>query len=371
MALASELARSRIAGAQLTAICDQPARLRAIDGKLGEQVAEITEYADLLASKPCDAVVIATPHRFHVPQSIQAMEHGLDVFCEKPAGIDVRSVREALAAAKKCARLYMVNFNRRTMPQFQELKRIVDSGRIGRIQRIYWASTNWLRTQSYFDSSSWRGTWAGEGGGVLLNQCPHMLDVLQWVCGMPSRILAHVSFGRHHGIEVEDDVTALLTYPSGAKGVFVASTGEYPGSGRIEIVGERGRVLLEDNRLVCDELETDLPTFIRESKEGFSAPGQRQQKREFEEGPDIVTSLLQNFVDVLRGVAEPVGSGAEAINSLELANAMLLSQWLEKEVALPVDAELYAKLLGERIKSSRLREVKESRVLDLRQSLRI
>lgn len=370
-ALARELTGGKVPGACLAAVCDCPERAAALAAAgSGAAAAVFADYSAMLASGTCDAVIVATPHRLHVEQSLAALAAGLDLFCEKPAGVDVASVRGVIAAAAAAGRCYVVNFNRRILPEFQALRALVASGGLGRLQRVHWTSTNWLRTQDYFDSSSWRGTWAGEGGGVLLNQCPHMLDMWQWLCGMPCRLQAQVAFGKYHDIEVEDEVTALAQYPSGATGVFVASTGEYPGSQRVELTGDRGRAVLENERLTVATVDPDLGTFIRGAT-GFSAPPVQQQETVFAERPDIVGGLLRNFVAAWRGEAELLVPGREAVASLELANAMILSQWLAGPVELPLDGELYARRLGERAAASRPRQAGPGRVLDLRQSLRL
>ena len=181
--------------------------------------------------------------------AIEALENGKHVLIEKPAGVHTRHVREMNAAADRAGMVFGIMFNQRTIPAHKKLKDLVDSGELGQLKRTNWIITNWYRSQSYYDSGSWRATWKDEGGGVLLNQCPHQLDLWQWICGMPKKVRAYCSFGKYHDIEVEDDVTALVEYENGATGVFITSTGEAPGSNRFEIAADNGKVVFEDEKI--------------------------------------------------------------------------------------------------------------------------
>lgn len=230
---------------KVTAVADiNPARLKAAKAaaeKAGQPIEGFPTAAALFESGLCDAVIIATPHYDHPPLVIEALAHNLHVITEKPAGVYTKQVREMNEAAAKSDKLFAVMFNQRTNHIYRKMKELVSSGRYGEIRRTNWIITDWFRCQSYYNSGGWRATWAGEGGGVLLNQCPHNLDLWQWICGMPAKVRAFCKEGHFHEIEVEDDVTAYVEYPNGATGVFISTTGEFPGTNRFEIVLDRRR----------------------------------------------------------------------------------------------------------------------------------
>ena len=221
-------------------------------------IAVFSEGSDLIASGPCDAVMICVPHYQHPPLAIDAMRHGLHTRVEKPAGVYTLQVREMNEEADRHPELtFAMMFNQRTNCVYRKLKEMIDSGEIGTLKRVSWLITDWYRTQIYYDSGAWRATWSGEGGGVLLNQCPHQLDLLQWLCGLPVRVRAFCHEGKWHDIEVEDDVTAYLEFENGATGVFVTTTGDAPGTNRLEITGTKGKVVCEDQTLTFYRLAVD------------------------------------------------------------------------------------------------------------------
>ncbi len=224
------------------------------------------EGSDLIDAGVCDAVLIAVPHYQHPELTIYAMEHGHHVLCEKPAGVYTAQVREMNEAAQKSDRVFAMMFNQRTNCIYRKLHELVTGGELGAIKRVNWIVTDWYRTQSYYDSGSWRATWDGEGGGVLLNQCPHNMDLLQWICGMPDKVRAFCHNGKWHDIEVEDDVTAYLEYPNGATGVFVTTTADAPGTNRFEITMEMGKVVCENDRLMLHKLAENERTFCKTAK---------------------------------------------------------------------------------------------------------
>ena len=241
----------------LTAICDlkkeRMEKVRAMDG--GAELTTYTDYRDLLACGKVDAVIVAVPHYFHPRISMDALAAGLHVICEKPEGVYTKQVKELNEAASRSDKLFTVMFNQRTNCVYRKMRELVQNGELGEIKRVNWIITTWYRSQSYYDSGDWRATWRGEGGGVLFNQCPHQLDLLQWVTGMmPARIRSFCHFGKWHDIEVEDDVTAYLEYPNGATGVFITSTGDTPGTNRFEILGNNGKLVCEHDRLTFTKL---------------------------------------------------------------------------------------------------------------------
>lgn len=345
-----------VRGAELTAICDvHPESLARARDVFGEQVRVFESSEALFNAKVVDAVIIATPHYQHPELAIEAFKHGLHVLIEKPAGAYTRQVRqmnEAAKAAGKDGKIFAIMFNQRTRPIHQKLKDLVVSGELGEIKRTNYIVTDWYRSQSYYDSGSWRGTWAGEGGGVLLNQCPHQLDLWQWICGMPKRVRAICGFGKYHDIEVEDDVTACVEYDNGATGVFIASTGETPGTNRFEIVGDRGKIVMEDGNIIFWRTRVSERRFNRQYKGHFGAP--ECWKCEILINGTVVEHrvVLQQWVDAIINGGPLVVRGEEGINSLELSSAMLLSTWTDQWVDIPVDEDLFYQKLQEQIEHS-------------------
>jgi len=330
-----------LTGVEVTALCVR--HLDTISDLPGEK---FSDYRLLCASGQVDAVIIATPHDSHPPVAIEALRHGLHVLVEKPLAVHVADGHRMLAAHRDKMLCFGVMLQERSRPLHVTIKSMIQGGVLGDIRRVHWIATDWFRSQAYYQSSSWRATWEGEGGGLLINQCPHQLDLLQWFVGLPVRVTAHLSLGKYHPIEVEDEVTAFLEYPNGATGVFVASTGEAPGANRLEIVGEKGKLVLEQGTLTLFENAVETSVFSRTTRELFARPP--CQVREIPvtgewEGP---ASVLKNFRDaILHGVPLFV-SAEEALGSLELGNAMLLSGLLHRSVDLPLDAALMERELS-------------------------
>ena len=230
----------------LAAVCDSHADLCPYEGK----AKLFSDPATLIGSGEIDAVIIATPHYSHTTLGIAALQNGLHVLCEKPISVhkaDAQRLIDAHNATPK--QVFAAVFNLRTNPLYIKVRELIQNGELGTIRRINWVITTWFRTQAYYNSSDWRATWAGEGGGVLINQCPHHLDLFQWLFGMPDKVRAACRFGHYHDIEVEDDVSAFMQYNNGASAVFITSTGETPGTNRLEITAERGRVVVEDGKI--------------------------------------------------------------------------------------------------------------------------
>ena len=347
------LAGNEIPGAELKAVCDvDPAQLARAKSRVGEGVEAYGDADDLLRSNGIDAVIIATPHYDHPPLAIKAFGHGLHVLCEKPAGVYTRQVREMNAAAEKSGLVFGLMFNQRTLGEHRKLKELVDSGELGELRRTNYIITSWFRAQSYYDSGGWRATWAGEGGGVLANQCPHNLDLWQWICGMPVRIRAFCGFGKYHDIEVEDDVTAYAEYENGATGVFITTTGESPGTNRMEITGDNGKVVMEEGRITFWRNRTPANIFNREWKGGFGSPETWKCEIPFRAGGEEHRGITKDWVRAIREETPLIAPGVEGIQGVELANAMLLSAWTDGWVDIPVDESMYFEKLQERIRSS-------------------
>ena len=350
---AEYLSAGEIAGAELAAVCDvREARLEWARQNLGPAVRVFDSAEALFASGAADAVLIATPHYFHPPLAIQALECGLHVMSEKPAGVYTRQVRAMNEAAARSDKVFGVMFNQRARGEHQKLKELVDSGELGEIVRTNYLITDWFRAQSYYDGGGWRATWAGEGGGVLVNQCPHNLDLWQWICGMPTRVRAFVGMGKYHDIEVDDDVTAYVEYENGATGVFITTTGEAPGTNRLEISGDRGKLLLEDGNITFWRTEVPVSRFRREWKGGFGSPEVWKCAVPFPAGDQEHRGITRNWVEAILHGTPLLARGEEGINGVELANAMLLSSWTDDWAPIPVDEDLFYRMLQEKIESS-------------------
>jgi len=296
---------------------------------------------DMFKSGEIDAVLVATPHYFHPPIALEAFSHKLHVLIEKPAGVYTQQVREMNEAAAKTDSIFGIMFQQRTNSVFQKMRQMVKDGELGEIKRTNWIITNWYRSQAYYNTGGWRATWKGEGGGVLLNQCPHNLDLWQWICGMPNKVTAFCHEGKWHNIEVEDDVTAYVEYPNGATGVFITSTADAPGTNRFEITGNKGRLVYENDKLEFMRLKQGEREFNEENKEMFGAPAHKRELIKTDGSFPAHPGLLAAFVDKILGRGEQIAKGEEGINGLMLSNAMHLSSWLGKTIPLPLDEELF------------------------------
>lgn len=342
---AQRVASGEVPGLVLTAVADRkPASCAAFPG-----VRAFASGEELIASGACDAVLIATPHYSHTTLGLAALEAGLHVLVEKPISVHVADARRLVAALRGGAQVFAAMFNQRTDPFFQRIRELVRGGALGELRRVQWTITNWFRPHAYYASGSWRATWAGEGGGVLLNQAPHNLDLFQWICGQPVRVRAHCRFGHYHPIEVEDDVTAYVEFANGATGTFITSTGEAPGTNRLELAGELGRLVYENDTLTFRRNAVPTGEFSRTTKEAFAAPPCEDVvlERPADHGPQHL-GILRNFAEAIRHGAPLIAPAAEGVASLELANAMLLSTWLDRTIDLPLDADLYARELERR-----------------------
>ncbi len=342
---------------RLTAVADvRPAQLEFAREHFGEEVRRFSDGRELIDSGCCDAVLIATPHYLHPEFVIYALRHGVHALSEKPAGVYTRQVREMNEEAAKSDRVFAIMFNQRTNCVYRKLHEMIRSGELGAMKRMNWIITDWYRTQAYYDAAGWKATWDGEGGGVLLNQCPHQLDLLQWLCGMPKKVRAFCHEAKWHDIEVEDDVTAYLEFENGATGVFVTTTGDAPGTNRLELTFEMGRIICEGDRLVYDRLSENERTFCRTCREGFKKPDVERILVETDGMNEQHTGVMKAFAArILRG--EPlIAEGAEGIRGLTLSNAMYLSSWLNETVEIPFDEELFLRELNRRRASSRKKE---------------
>ena len=315
---------------------------------------ELIHFADV------DAVIIAVPHYQHPSLAIRALRRGLHVVCEKPAGVYTKQVKEMNAVAAESKALFTMMYNQRTNPLYKKMHELVKNGEIGQIRRVNWIITNWFRTQFYYDSGAWRATWKGEGGGVLMNQCPHQLDLLQWICGMmPTKVRAFCQFGKWHRMETEDDVTAYLEFPNGATGSFVTTTADAPGTNRFEILGSRGKIVCEKDELTVCRLKEDLQEFLNNNPNAFAEPEYSVEViPQNGDNPQHV-GILNNFANAVLGLEPLYVDGREGLRCVELINSMLLSSWLDKTVELPVDEDVYLAELQKHIDVSREKGTKD------------
>lgn len=325
---------------------------------LPETVRIFAEGKELMDSGVCDAVIVAVPHYQHPELTICGLEHGIHVLCEKPAGVYTRQVREMIEVSEKSDQVFAMMFNQRTNCLYRKMYELVHSGELGAIKRVNWIITDWYRTQIYYDSGAWRATWEGEGGGVLLNQCPHQLDLLTWICGVPSKVRAFCHEGKWHEIEVEDDVTAYMEFENGATGVFVTTTGDAPGTNRFEIDLEKGKLVCEDDKLILHRLAVNEREFCRTATEGFAKPECTVEEVETDGKNEQHVGVMNAFADKILGKGELVAPGREGINGLMLSNAMHLSSWTDETVTLPVDEDRFLALLNERRAKSKKKEDK-------------
>ena len=345
------LTAGKVSRAELVAVSD------AVPSKLERYLPlrTFTDGEELIRSGLVDAVIIATPHYQHTTLGIAALKQGLHVMVEKPISAHKADAERLIAAHKQHPKqVFAGMFQLRAEPRYLKLQKLIKAGDLGEIVRMSWIMTDWFRTEAYYASGGWRATWKGEGGGVLLNQCLHNLDAMQWLLGMPARVRGFCQFGRFHDIEVEDNVSAYLEYPNGATGTFVSSTGEAPGTNRFEIVGTRGKVVLERDHISFTRNEADMIEFSRNTKLGFAKPEVWNVEIPFENAANGHATLMQNFINAILDGEPLIAPGEEGIHSVELANVILYSSLIDQTVELPMDSAAYEKKLNQLIAASKI-----------------
>lgn len=335
-------------------------------------LATFTDGLELIRSGGIDAVLIATPHPSHVALGKAALESGLHVMVEKPLASHKADAERLLQTARLRPELQLAGmFQLRVEPRYARIRALMEGGELGQIQRVTWINTDWYRTDAYYASGGWRATWAGEGGGVLLNQCLHNLDVLCWLFGAPQSVRGFVQLGRWHDIEVEDEATAHLEFPSGARGLFVGSTGESPGTNRLEVTGTRGRLVLENQRISLIRNERDAIEWSRTTSSGFTAPPVWNCELPFENHPAPHVALMQNFTAAILDGAPLIAPGEAGLASVELANAVVYSSLLEQTLTLPMNGAAWEQKLNELIAgSTRKKVVRNTETTDFAASFR-
>jgi predicted dehydrogenase len=331
---------------KLTAVCDLATSLP--EPREGES--QFTDVDEMINSGLIDAIHICTPHPSHKELGIKALEAGLHLLMEKPLAVDKKDCQALIDAYERTGKkkVFAAMFNQRTDPHYKTLKRLIDSNELGEIRRIHWSVTDWFRTEYYYAMGGWRATWKGEGGGVLLNQCPHNLDLFQWLFGMPEEVTGFLGFGRYHQIEVEDDATLYFRYKDGKNATFITSTGETPGVNRLEVISERGVLTVDDGMILWDRNETQSSNFSLESMSGFSKPDMWKVKIPIEGRGGQHIEIMQNFINSILHDEELISPAVEGIHSVELANAALLSAWEGNTIQLPMASEKYSATLKEK-----------------------
>ncbi|MBR4096441.1 MAG: Gfo/Idh/MocA family oxidoreductase [Oscillospiraceae bacterium] len=328
---------------EVTAVCDiNPEKLE--KAKDYPTVTRFTDCNEMLDSGLVDAVLIAVPHYDHPTIAIECFKRKIHVLTEKPAGVYARQVREMNEAAEKSGVKFGIMFNQRTNPMYRKAREIVQSGELGELKRMVWIITNWYRTQAYYNSGSWRATWSGEGGGVLLNQAPHNLDLWQWIFGMPKRVRAFCEFGKYHKIDVEDDVTIFGEYENGATATFISTTGDACGTNRLEITGDKGKIVIEHGKLCWWKLAVPEREFCFTATEGFVTPENTYEEFTAPE-PEGHPEVLEAFAQAILNGTEMIARGEEGLNSLSISNAAYLSTWTNDWAEIPTDEALFENYL--------------------------
>ncbi len=352
---AKNLYDNKIENAVLCAVCDiNEEKLKWAKNTL-HGVKVYSDYNELLGSGEIDAVIIATPHYLHPIIAIEAFQSGLNVLTEKPAGVYVQKVKKMNEEALKSGKAFGIMYNQRTNLIFKKAHELMKSGELGELKRVVYIITNWYRRQEYYDSGSWRATWADEGGGVLVNQCPHNIDIMQWIVGMPISVTANCGYGKYHDIEVEDDVSAFFKYENGATGALFTSTGENPGTNRLEISTDKAKIVIENGKLCLWKFNVSENAYRNFSSEDFNSRV-KCEYTEFCEGEYKMSAhnmILQNFTNHILFGEELIAPGFDGIKGLSISNAIHLSDWLKEPVYLPFDDEKHKALLMEKVKTSK------------------
>lgn len=355
-----------VADCQVSAVCS---RNRPEDLPAGAR--HFSDYQAMINSGLCDAVLVASPTLYHQEMGMAVLAAGLHLLMEKPIALS-NAQAETLLAIKKADQVFALMLNQRCAPVFQTMKALIDGGELGPIQRSHWTMTNWFRPDVYFAVSDWRATWKGEGGGLLVNQCIHNLDIFQWLCGLPERVQGFCSMGKYHPIEVEDEAMAFFHYANGATGTFVGSTGEAPGFNRLEIVGDKASLSFDGERLLLHKNSPASSSFCKQTRDMFGMPELEVSDITPRATPvNQHAAILNNFVDAIARGAPLIAPAEEGLKSLGLANAILMSHWRGEAVSCPPESAAYQQLLDSKIAASSLREKQHIDVdIDINKSFR-
>jgi len=351
----------KVPEARLTAVCDVSSQ--ALQAATDDyEVPGFETHEELLDSGLVDAILVATPHYFHPPVAVAAMRRGIHVISEKPIAVTVSGADAMIAAAKETGVVFAVMFQQRASPIHQAAKKLVDEGRLGPLYRTLLVDAH-FRSQAYYDSASWRATWKGEGGGVLLNQAPHGMDIFTWLGGMPSRVTAQVHT-RQHRIEVEDEAAAILEYPNGAIGYLLESVNEMPTGKRLELCGEKGKLVIDDQGLRFWEIPQGVRGVSDATEVMWGRPEVNVVDVPLEERETGHAAIVRNVARAILHGEALISPGPEALASLELADAMLLSGHKGCPVDLPLDRAEYDAFIAEKQASSQDKNVQDQRITD-------
>jgi len=348
---------------ELVFVCDAD---KNIAKSRGEEfgVKHFTDYKEAIKSGLCEGVIIATPHWFHPEIAIYAFENGIHVLSEKPIAVKVSDADKMIKAAKKSGKIFTIMFQRRTEPLFKKAIEIIKSGALGELQKSICIDP-WYRTQAYYNSGGWRATWVGEGGGVLINQAPHTIDLFTLLGGLPKKVLAKTRT-KLHDIEVEDEVSALLEYKNGAWGYYYTSTCEPVGPLHMEFTGDKGKLIIKGDKLTFYSFEYPISESMVKIESMWGSLKYTEEKIEISSNIQTGHSaIIRNFARAILYGEELIVNGEEGLNSVEFINACILSGKRNKEVEIPVDRKEYDQLMEELKKSSKPKKVvKEERITD-------
>lgn len=347
---------------RLAAVCDtNPITLE----KLSQQysVPAYSTHQELFESGTVDAVIIATPHYFHGPIAEDAFANGIHVLSEKPLSVTVAAADGMIAAAKKSGLKFGVMYQMRSEPRSRAAHRIVSSGALGEIYRTSLVM-GWYRSQAYYNSGGWRATWAGEGGGVLINQAPHYLDLFSWLGGLPTSLKGETRT-RLHDIEVEDEAFATLEYANGAHGYLYASTTEAPEHNQIEICGDRGKIVMHGHSLRHFTIDGSIREITETTTEMWGSPRAVEQDTQMpgEEAIRGHSAITANFARAILHGEKLMAPGEDGLPAVELINAIILSGHTGERVTLPVDRFAYNELITHLKQTSRVKAVVSEQLL--------
>ena len=347
---AHKLQNGEIPRATLGAVCDA----NPVHFEKFPDAPSFTDFEAMLDSGAIDAVIIATPHYFHTTQAIAALGRNIATLTEKPIAVDKADAQKMIAAWETHKPVFAAMFNQRTNPLYKKLRELIQDGTLGEVRRVTWVVTDWFRTEAYYASGGWRATWGGEGGGVLVNQCPHNLDLFQWLFGMPTSVTSLAKYGKYHDIEVEDEFHAIFDFANNATGTMISTTGESPGVNSLEIATDNGLIQLRDGAIHWAKTEVPVSQWSRESPVAFSSPPRwKVEIPVVKQKGSEHTEVLINFIDAILDGTPLIAGAQEGIKSVEIANAILYASHLRRTVDLPLESADYAEFLAEKVAGSR------------------
>lgn len=341
---------NRMKNAELKAICDiDVGRFDEVDPS---HICEhYTDYKLMLSKKTIDAIIIDTPHYLHPVIALEAVKYDIHVLSDKPLGVDAYTVKKLKNELSGRKLKFGVLFNQRMLPVYQRIKEIIENQELGKLKRCVWEVTDWYRPQKYYDIGGWRSTWKGEGGGVLINQCVHNIDMIQHLFGMPLKINSSIEYGVYHKTEIDDSVVANFMYSDGFMCTLISSTGETPGTNRLEISGTKGKLVFD----VFDKLKfelNDIPedVFSNETSSPrymlkFGKPGVTRKEEKINTNTEAHVMCIQDFINAIVYDRKPSADYYDGLACVQIINAIYYSDWKGKKVELPVDELEFKKML--------------------------